>query len=69
MEIFSGLEAWMRSCWGMNLKEIQSKYWFEVQGDNVLWFLAPAAAETVIELLLEDLIQHPYRSDLIVVPA
>ena len=41
--------------------------WFEVQGDNVLWEPAPAAAETVIDLLLETCLWYPYWFHLIVI--
>ena len=68
VEILPGLEAWLRSWWGANLKNIQTSGWFEVQGDNFLWAPAPATTETVIELLLESHLQHIYRSHLIVVP-
>ena len=68
VERLSGLEAWMKSWWVLNLKKFQPGDCFELQGDNFLWAIAPSSAETVIELFLENCMQHHYRSHLIVVP-
>ena len=42
--------------------------WFELEGDNLLWAPAPVAAETVIELILENRLHHPHQSHEVVVP-
>ena len=63
-----GLEAWLIYWWEENIKKIQTSDWFEAQGDKFLWEPVPSEVETVIELLLEDFLQHIYRYHLIVVP-
>ena len=67
VEISPGLEGWMRYWWGYNLKKMRPIDWFEVHRYDLLWETEPAAAETVIELLLESHLQHPYRFHLIVI--
>ena len=49
------------------LKKILQSDWFDVEGYNFLRALAPAAAETVMELLLETCLRYPYWSHVIAV--
>ena len=65
---FFELEEWLRSWGGDSLKKMRPSYWFEVEGNNLLWAPALASAETVMELLLENCIQHPYQSHMILLP-
>ena len=52
LEISLELEEWLRSWWGDSPNKMQPSGWFEVEGGNFLWAPEPAAAETIIELLL-----------------
>ena len=68
VEIPPELEEWLRYWWGYSIKKMRPNDWFEVEGDNLFCTPAPATAETVIELLLENRLQHLYLYHTIVVP-
>ena len=68
VEIPPKLEEWLRYWWGYSIKKMRPNDWFGVEGDNLFCTPAPATAETVIELLLENRLQHLYLYHTIVVP-
>ena len=66
--ISSKLEPWISTWWGEMFISLSAKDWFENKGGNLLWDPPPAAAETSLELLLQSIIQRPYKSCVMVVP-
>ena len=67
-EISTGVEPWLRFCWGEISKNMRPSDWFEKKGDNLLWETPPSAANTELEILTEERIQSPYKPHLMVVP-
>ena len=67
-EISTGVEPWLRFCWGEISKNMRPSDWFEKKGDNLLWETPPSAANTELEILMEESIQSPYKPHLMVVP-
>ena len=59
---------WMFLTLGLRKNGRDTSDWFNAEGEMFLWSPVTAAAETVIELLLENRLQNPHQSHVIVVP-